>query len=153
MNEKTVDYDLEIKVRKKPLSGNLFGWEKTNNVVEINFDEIAQIAIIFATRDDAIGTNENGVIIKCDFKDNQMYVPNSTKLINSNYPKGTLLFDDWFVNGQSIGYYSTGANAAIIFEIKAPKKRLFSKKETLINAESFIFENVNKNAKAIIRFI
>lgn len=74
------------------------------------------------------------VMVKDILPENLCYIPGSTKLYNSNHPKGAT-FDQKSVitTGINIGHYNPGANAFVIFTAEVIDENLQMGSNTLVN--------------------
>ncbi len=86
---------------------------------------------------------------------NMVYVPDTTRLFNANYPKGTLLSPDGdlFTKAVNIGNYGPQSNGYVLFTAEVVDKSLAYGKNALVNwAQATVGEQVHQD-RTIARVI
>jgi uncharacterized repeat protein (TIGR01451 family) len=146
----TPSFTFSKQVRVAPANGSLTGWSGVGTTLTANPGDTVQYALTFAnTGNTQIGDANNGVIVQDYMDGNLAYVNSSSFLINSTYPTGNKLQDNWLGtnmipgNGQNIGYYAAGANAGVVFSAKVPSADQLLCGQNVLNNVAMVFTPSN----------
>ncbi len=124
-----VVYDYEFTVEKKV---RLAGEKEWKESVDAKIGDKVEFQIKYTNTSDK---QQDNVAIKDILPSNLRYVEGSTKLMNTHYPSGTNVQEDYLVTtGLNIGsYVADGGNAFLMFTAEVVDDNLACGKNTLVN--------------------
>ncbi len=143
-----VVYDYEFTIENQV---RLAGTEKWSKTVEAKVGDKVEFQIQYKNTSSETQTD---VAIKDTLPANLRYVAGSTKIKNSNHPKGDTVNEDYLVtDGLKIGSYGPGANAYLIFTAEVVDEDLVEGSNTLVNwVQAMVGETVNQDYARVVLY-